>query len=337
MKIYGWGTGVGATSIFNEYFTLNQVEGFIDSNEGKNEFIGKKVVSPMWIKEHEFDLILVASNSSQEIYKTCVMLNINLDKIFFVYRSFAPLENMNNNSIELVKEIINQDWLKSVQYEYKVITRNPYEYRNYPHDEQIEKSWGKERDYVRYATTELIAREIIENNIQGDIAEFGVFKGEFAGFLSRLFPDRRILLFDTFESFKDEEFTKECEAGNCGEEFYYGFLDTSIKLVENELADKNKALFVKGYFPKSLIEYPEIDNVQIAICSLDFDFEDGIYSALEWLWPRMAIGGYVLVHDYNSNLRGVKKAIRRFEKDNNMKLPMVPMCDEFGTIVIVKN
>jgi hypothetical protein len=36
-------------------------------------------------------------------------------------------------------------------------------------------------DYVRCSSLELVAREIHENNVSGNVAELGVFKGDFAG------------------------------------------------------------------------------------------------------------------------------------------------------------
>lgn len=45
----------------------------------------------------------------------------------------------------------------------------------------------------------------------------------------------------------------------------------------------------------------------------------------------------MFIHDYNSHmLMGVKKAIQRFELDENISLKKVPLADWAGTLVIVK-
>src|ERR1041385_1300392 len=56
-------------------------------------------------------------------------------------------------------------------------------------------------DFVRYAALELCSNEIKANNLQGDVAEVGVYKGEFAKRLNQLFPAKKLYLFDTFEGF----------------------------------------------------------------------------------------------------------------------------------------
>ena len=54
---------------------------------------------------------------------------------------------------------------------------------------------------ARAATMRLLAEQIREENIPGDAAELGVFRGDFAALINAAFPDRTIHLFDTFEGF----------------------------------------------------------------------------------------------------------------------------------------
>src|SRR6187402_3528402 len=60
-------------------------------------------------------------------------------------------------------------------------------------------------DFVRLATLELVAHDIYRENIPGDTAEVGVYRGEFALKINAAFPDRKLYLFDTFEGFHDED------------------------------------------------------------------------------------------------------------------------------------
>lgn len=52
--------------------------------------------------------------------------------------------------------------------------------------------------------------------------------------------------------------------------------------------------------------------------------------------PKIEGGGYIFVHDYNSALRGVEKAVDKYEKDNGIVLSKMPLCDANGTLVITK-
>ena len=66
------------------------------------------------------------------------------------------------------------------------------------------------------------------------------------------------------------------------------------------------------------------------------DFEQSIYDALQYFYPRLIGGGYMFVHDYSSDLRGVEKAVDRFEIEQGQYISKVPLCDKSGTIVITK-
>ena len=94
----------------------------------------------------------------------------------------------------------------------------------------------------------------------------------------------------------------------------------------------DKCIIKQGYFPESL------DGLEDEFCfvSIDVDLEDSIYNGLKYFYPRMSAGGYIFIHDYNSYLRGVKKAVKRYEKDTNTLLKKVPITDYDGSLVIVK-
>jgi hypothetical protein len=52
--------------------------------------------------------------------------------------------------------------------------------------------WGKSRDMVRFATVDLLRREIAEWGVDGAVAELGVGVGTFAAMLNHYFPERTI-------------------------------------------------------------------------------------------------------------------------------------------------
>ena len=43
-------------------------------------------------------------------------------------------------------------------------------------------------DYVRLATLELVSNEINKKNLEGHVAELGVYKGKFARYINKFFP-----------------------------------------------------------------------------------------------------------------------------------------------------
>ena len=81
----------------------------------------------------------------------------------------------------------------------------------------------------------------------------------------------------------------------------------------------------------------EHKSKKYAFVSIDVDFEESIYSGLEFFYPRLSNGGYIFLHDYNSAfLHGVKNAVRRYESDNGIRIIKVPIADRAGTLIITK-
>src|SRR5258708_341301 len=84
-------------------------------------------------------------------------------------------------------------------------------------------------DYVRLSTLELISHEIHKRNLKGNVAELGVYKGKFAKYINKYFPERSLYLFDTFEGFDNRDVMSEQQQNfSMGEQ---DFSNTSIESV----------------------------------------------------------------------------------------------------------
>lgn len=83
--------------------------------------------------------------------------------------------------------------------------------------------------------------------------------------------------------------------------------------------------------------WEEFEEERFAFVSVDVDFEGSILESLRYFYPRLNSGGAIFLHGYNnSGLKGVKTAVRRYEKELNVFLAKVPIADEGGTLVIMK-
>ena len=103
----------------------------------------------------------------------------------------------------------------------------------------------------------------------------------------------------------------------------------------SKMAHPEQCRIIKGYFPDSLLDLPERDELLFSFVSLDADLYQPIYDALCYFYPKLVCGGYIMVHDYNGGVyHGVKAAVREFEKEN--KISFVPIPDISGSIVITK-
>lgn len=179
---------------------------------------------------------------------------------------------------------------------------------------------------------ELAVKEIRKRKLRGSVAEVGVFRGEFAQYINAAFPDRKCYLFDTFEGFQANEALQEMKSGNCTEAFVQAYKQTNLGIVLQKMKHIETIIIKQGFFPESLDGLEDV----FAFVSIDVDFEDSIYEGLKYFYPRMEEGGYLFVHDYNSSLLGVEKAVDKYEKELGEVLHKMPLCDANGTLVVMK-
>lgn len=183
----------------------------------------------------------------------------------------------------------------------------------------------------RVATMRLLAEQINNNSFTGDIAELGVFRGEFALQISYAFPKRTFHLFDTFSGFDSSDI--EIEKKNHYSRAKMGdFSDTSIELVRNQLYQPERAIFYPGFFPDT---YSDCDAEQFCFVSIDADLYAPTAAALPIFWKKLCPGGILMIHDVNSTqYTGAGKAVREFCKEQNIF--SIPVCDLHGSVLLQK-
>ena len=163
-------------------------------------------------------------------------------------------------------------------------------------------------DATRLWSLILNIKQVLSENIQGDFAELGVWRGNTASVLAHYAAksDRYVYLFDTFEGFN----TNDLQGVDKNKPM--AFDDTSVEMVKNVIGKaSDRCLFVKGYFPASVSE--EHKNKIYAIVSLDCDLYAPMKAGLEFFYPLMLQGGLLLIHDYSSGFwDGTKKATDEF-------------------------
>jgi O-methyltransferase len=184
-------------------------------------------------------------------------------------------------------------------------------------------------DYIRLSTLELLAHEILTNNVPGNLAELGVFKGKFAKYINQHFPERFFYLFDTFEGFDKRD--KQTEQANNYSSANQDFSATSVDKVLAQMPFPEKCIVKKGYFPESA----EGVEDTFALVSLDTDLYEPIYNGLVFFYARLSKGGYILIHDFNNDhYKGVRDAVMKFCGENN--IGYLPIPDKAGTVIICK-
>jgi O-methyltransferase len=193
-------------------------------------------------------------------------------------------------------------------------------------------------NYVRHCALDLVSREIVGRNLPGAVAELGVYRGDFAALVNKLFSDRSLYLFDTFTGFLERDILAEQVGDDRGvyskrsEVDVGGFSDTSVDLVMKKMAHPEKCVIRQGEFPETT---SGLEDVSFAFCSIDVDLFRPTMQGLEFFYRRLSPGGYIFVHDYNNrHFRGVQAALRQFCARE--EIAFFPLPDVGGTAVINK-
>jgi hypothetical protein len=177
-------------------------------------------------------------------------------------------------------------------------------------------------------------RYLTENNIHGDLAECGVWKGGsvklMAMTLSRLNDrTRKIYLYDTYEgmsapterdinysdiSAQEKWDAKQREDG--ASDWCYSPIDeVKANILSTDYPEENFVL-VKGMVEDTI---PGTMPDRIALLRLDTDFYESTYHELKHLYPALVSRGVLIIDDYG-HWRGSKEATDQYILEN--KLPL---------------
>lgn len=144
--------------------------------------------------------------------------------------------------------------------------------------------------------------------IPGDVLEVGVWQGGTGSVLARrlqkLAPERTIFLADTFEGV--------VKAGKNDSRYVGGeHSDTSESLVQNLLGQKlglQNFKILKGIFPDQTGF--GLENHTFSLVHIDVDVYQSCKEIVDWIWPRLSIGGILFFDDYGfTNCDGVVRYI----------------------------
>jgi O-methyltransferase len=158
-------------------------------------------------------------------------------------------------------------------------------------------------------------RRIAYAGIPGDFIECGVFLGglmagaaEFANHLG--ISNRTFYLFDSFTGFPSAVPAEKDYLGNIvmqtwAPENFKGAVERTLALSKS---GNNSFRLIEGYVEDTLKNPPV---AQIAMLRLDTDYYESTRVELEVLYPRLSVGGALIVDDYG-HFDGVRRATDEF-------------------------
>jgi len=152
-------------------------------------------------------------------------------------------------------------------------------------------------------------------DMEGDMAEVGVYEGSTARVICGQMGSKRLHLFDTFEGLPD--------GASANEKSLYPKrpYECSLESVQEYLSEYDNVTYYKGLFPDSAAAVdPEL---RFCFVHMDVDLYESTRACLEYFYPRMHPGGIMLSHDY-SILTSVQRAFTEFLADKRENLIELP-------------
>lgn len=175
-------------------------------------------------------------------------------------------------------------------------------------------------------------RTVLEENIEGDFIETGVWRGGacifMRGFLKvHGITNRRVWVADSFEGLPEPD--EENYPMDQGADYHtWDFLKVSLEEVKEnfkkyDLLD-DQVCFLKGWFKDTL---PVAPIEKIAVARLDGDMYSSTMDSLKNLYPKVSQGGFIIIDDYG--LGPCAAAVHDFRKEFNIDDPLIRI-DTFG-------
>ena len=208
-------------------------------------------------------------------------------------------------------------------------------FKRYPEMAQLSEKWVKNNvmnnagDLPRFYALIMNIKNILEDNVAGDIAELGVYRGNSGALLAHYAREykRNVLLFDTFEGFDGRDLV------GIDKSKAFEFADTSLKDV-SDLVGEERVRFVQGRFPQSIP--PDLHATRFCLVHIDCDLYEPAKAGLEFFYPRLSPGGLIIMHDYgNPYWNGIKRAVDEYCH----RIPERPVVigDKSGTAMLRKH
>jgi O-methyltransferase len=190
------------------------------------------------------------------------------------------------------------------------------------------------------------ARYVARSKIPGDIVECGVWRGgsmmaAAMTLLSERDSARTLHLFDTFEGMtRPAAIDRAAVTGEAATALFEmhgkladGWAYAPLDAVRANLAEtgypRERIRFIKGKVEDTIPpEAPE----QIAILRLDTDWYESTRHELAHLFPRLVVGGVLIIDDYG-HWEGARKAVDEYFAEKNLRM-LLQRIDYTGRLAV---
>lgn len=177
--------------------------------------------------------------------------------------------------------------------------------------------------WKRLNNVQVCIEEVIKNNIEGDFVEAGVWNGGTTIFMRSILKtngitNRKVWVADSFEGCpipNPEKYPQDTNFNLFLRKDYAISLDqVKSNFAKYDLLDE-QVCFLQGWF-KDTLPFAPIEK--LALLRVDGDLYESTMDVMTSLYPKLSIGGYVIIDDYNC-YPPCKQAITDYCKEHNIQ------------------
>lgn len=180
---------------------------------------------------------------------------------------------------------------------------------------------------VRLANLRQCIETVVNEKINGDIIECGVWRGGACiyakAILSELGSQKKIFVADSFNGFPEPKWNWDKGANFLNDPALKVSVDTVRENFKKYGLLDDRVIFIKGFFSATL---PSL-NETFSIVRADGDLFESTIDILMYTYEKLSIGGFMIVDDYG--LECCRQAVDQFRELNCIIEPLINI-DQFG-------
>lgn len=181
----------------------------------------------------------------------------------------------------------------------------------------------------RLSNLQTCLEDVIQNDIPGDVIETGVWRGGASIMMRGVLKaydvqDRIVWVADSFQGLPEPK-NETDKHDISGKLHAFKELAISLEQVQSNFSRygllDDQVRFLKGWFSETLSKAP---IERLALIRLDGDMYESTMDGLTALYPKLSVGGYLIVDDYSS-IPACQKAVQDYRLQHKIEEPIIPI------------
>lgn len=248
-----------------------------------------------------------------DLLKQCLTRSIFRHK----YRPFAPGGKMARPLFEPVRR-----WLSGKHLE--LFHAAPFDSQARAEGTDVPSEGETMIGLRRLQNLQECVTDVLEKGVEGDLIEAGVWRGGATIFMRgvlKAFGDRKrtVWVADSFEGLPAPSPDLYPADAGATWHLYHNVLAIPLEEVKANFARygllDEQVRFLKGWFKDTL---PTAPIERLAVLRLDGDMYESTIVTLRSLYPKLSVGGYVIIDDYAPEVPGCLRAVDDFRSEHNI-------------------